>query len=210
MNQHLWYNCISSIYDYFTVFPYQKVRLEAISKLNIASGDTVIDLGSGTGLNLEKLSQLVGKDGLVIAVEPSKGMLNQARKKAENFTFKNVLFVEKNISEYVRSDEFIKVSKPNLKVISVLVISVIPNWKEDLRALIRALPNDSQFLIMDLFSKKKNIVTFCIDKIAQSDTSRKSWSVLEETSSDSLIWWYKIPLYFGIKAFIAMSTIKNA
>jgi hypothetical protein len=61
---------------------------------------------------------------------------------------------------------------------------------------------------MDLFSRKKNIVSFCIDKVAQSDTSRKSWSVLEETSSDFLIWWYKIPFYFGIKAFIATG-IKN-
>jgi len=209
MNQHSWYNCISSVYDYFTVLPYQKIRMEAISKLNIASGDTVIDLGCGTGLNLESLSQLVGKDGVVIAVEPSKGMLNQASKKVKKFTFKNVIFVEKNISEYICSDEFIKCPKSNLKVISVLVISVIPNWKEDIRALIKALPNGSQFLIMDLFSRKKNIVSFCIDKVAQSDTSRKSWSVLEETSSDFLIWWYKIPCYFGIKAFIATG-IKDA
>jgi len=63
MNQHSWYNYISGVYDYFTVLPYQKIRMEAISKLNIASGDTVIDLGCGTGLNLESLSQLVGKDG---------------------------------------------------------------------------------------------------------------------------------------------------
>jgi len=208
MHQHSWYNCISSIYDYFTVLPYQKIRLEAIAKLNIAPGDTVIDLGCGTGLNLESLSQLVGKDGVVIAVEPSKGMLNQAKAKAKQFPFKNVQFVEKNISEYICSDEFIKCSNYNLKVMSILVVSVIPNWEEDIRALIKALPNGSQFLIMDLFSKKKNMVSFCIDKVAQSDTRRKSWLILEDTLSDFLIWWYKIPFYFGIKAFIATG-IKN-
>ncbi len=209
MNPHFWYNCISSVYDYFTVLPYQRIRLEAISKLNIVSGDTVIYLGCGTGLNLEKLSQSVGENGVVIAVEPSNGMLRQAKKKSETFALKNVIFIEKSISEYIFSDEFLQYSESNLKVISVLVVSVIPDWKEDIRALIKALPSGSHFLIMDLFSSKKNLVSFCIDKVAQSNTSRKSWSVLEETSSDFMIWWYKIPFYFGVKAFIARG-IKNA
>ena len=95
MKPHFWYNCIASIYDYFTVLPYQKIRLEAISKLHVESGDTVIDLGCGTGLNLEELSQSVGKSGVVIAVEPSQGMLKQAKKKSESFAFNNVIFIEK-------------------------------------------------------------------------------------------------------------------
>ena len=209
MKPHFWYNCIASIYDYFTVLPYQKIRLEAISKLHVESGDTVIDLGCGTGLNLEKLSQSVGKSGIVIAVEPSQGMLKQAKKKSESFAFNNVIFIEKSISEYLCSDEFLKHSKSKLKVISVLVISVIPNWEDDMRALIKALPSGSHFLMMDLFSRKKNLASFCIDKMAQADTSRKSWIVLEEALPDFMIWWYKIPYYFGVRAFIARG-IKHA
>jgi hypothetical protein len=102
-----------------------------------------------------------------------------------------------------------KCSTLNLKLISILVVSVIPNWEEDIRALIKALPNGSQFLIMDLFARRRNIISFCIDKAAQSDTCRQSWLILEETLSDFLIWWYKIPFYFGIEAFIATG-IKNA
>ena len=203
MNSYFWYNYISGIYDYFTVLPYQKIRSEAISKLNISYGDTVIDLGCGTGLNLEKLSQAVGENGMVIAVEPSNGMLKQARRKYEHFAFKNVVFIEKSFSEYINSDEFIKHSEGKLKVISVLVISVIPDWEKDIKALIKALPTGSHFLIMDLFSMKNSLVSFFIDKLAQSDTSRKSWLLLEEALSDFMIWWYKIPFYFEVRAFVA-------
>jgi len=203
MNSYFWYNYISGIYDYFTILPYRRLRLEAITKLNITLNDTVIDLGCGTGLNLEKLSQAVGSNGMVIAVEPSNGMIKQARKKYESFALKNVVFIEKSFSEYLCSAEFREHSKSKLKVISTLVISVIPDWEQNIRALIRALPNGSHFLIMDLFSEKRSLTAICIDKLAQSNTDRKSWIILEETLSGFMMWWYKIPFYFGVRAFIA-------
>ena len=209
MHRYSWYNCIASVYDYFTILPYKKIRTKAISKLNITLGDTVVDLGCGTGLNLEELSQFVGKEGTVIAVEPSKGMLNQAKKKADKFHLKNIVFIEKTISEYVCSDDSLKYSAPNLKVISILVASVIPCWEKDLKDLIDALPQGSQFIIMDLFSNRKTFVSSFIDKVAQANTNRKSWFLLKDTLSNFTLSWYKIPFYFGVKAFIATG-IKNA
>ncbi|MDX8395208.1 MAG: class I SAM-dependent methyltransferase [Mariprofundaceae bacterium] len=209
MNKYRWYSLIANIYDWFVVFPYRKIRLKAISQLNIRKGDAVIDLGCGTGLNLKRLSLSVGGDGVVIAVEPCKRMLNQARKKAQRYKLTNVIFIEKNISEYIVSDDFLKYKTYPLKALCVLVVSVIPQWKKDLENLIHALPKGSTLLVMDLYSKNGGGISSFIDAIAQSQVKRKSWIILEEKLSNFIISWHDIPFYFGLKVFIAVG-IKNA
>ncbi len=55
------------------------LRKEAVAQLDLHPGDTVLDLGCGTGLSLPLLLQAVGPTGQVIGLEPCKAMLEQAR-----------------------------------------------------------------------------------------------------------------------------------
>ena len=55
------------------------LRREAVSQLALQPGDTVLDLGCGTGLSLPLLLDAVGPTGQVIGLEPCKAMLEQAR-----------------------------------------------------------------------------------------------------------------------------------
>ena len=50
----------------------------AIELLTLRAGDTVVDLGCGTGVNLPRLARAVGPDGHVVGVDLSPGMLTQA------------------------------------------------------------------------------------------------------------------------------------
>lgn len=66
--------------DYDALTPrLEPLRTEAHALLALRAGDTVMDVGCGTGKSLPALSQAVGANGHVIAVEPCAPMLAQAR-----------------------------------------------------------------------------------------------------------------------------------
>ncbi|HLO94341.1 MAG TPA: methyltransferase domain-containing protein, partial [Burkholderiaceae bacterium] len=50
-------------------------------QLGLEPGDTVLDLGCGTGLSLPQLLEAVGPTGQVIGLEPCRAMLDQARQR---------------------------------------------------------------------------------------------------------------------------------
>ena len=51
----------------------------ALQLLGLRAGDTVVDLGCGTGVNLPHLARAVGPSGRVVGVDLSPGMLGQAK-----------------------------------------------------------------------------------------------------------------------------------
>lgn len=52
-----------------------------LKKLPIRRGMNVLDLGTGTGVLVPYLSEMVGTDGKVVAVDLSEGMLAEAKRK---------------------------------------------------------------------------------------------------------------------------------
>ena len=48
-------------------------------KLNLKSGDHVLDVGCGTGNDVRRLAKLVGQDGLAVGVDRSRKMIKYAR-----------------------------------------------------------------------------------------------------------------------------------
>jgi demethylmenaquinone methyltransferase/2-methoxy-6-polyprenyl-1,4-benzoquinol methylase len=68
------YDRVVSLYDLslflFKIigFYVQKYRRKAIQNLHLKKGDTVIDLGYGTGLNFNILQEKVGPEGKIIGL----------------------------------------------------------------------------------------------------------------------------------------------
>jgi ubiquinone/menaquinone biosynthesis C-methylase UbiE len=58
----------------------------------VSSGQQVLDIATGTGHVAIASAQLVGTEGRVIAIDISKGMLDQARQKAEGLNLNNIQF----------------------------------------------------------------------------------------------------------------------
>lgn len=58
---------------------FEPVRLRAVAALALAPGDTVLDVGCGTGLSLPLLVDAVGPHGHVVGIEQSPEMLRRAR-----------------------------------------------------------------------------------------------------------------------------------
>jgi SAM-dependent methyltransferase len=71
----------AAVYDY-ELMPVAPLRREAIAALGLEPGQTVLDIGAGTGLSLPGLCAAVGRSGRVVAVEPCESMMRQARQRA--------------------------------------------------------------------------------------------------------------------------------
>lgn len=69
-------------------------RAQAVERLALRPGETVIDLGCGTGLSLPLLASGVEKEGRVIGLDASLDMLALARRRVEAGGWRNVELVE--------------------------------------------------------------------------------------------------------------------
>lgn len=71
----------------------------AIARAELRPGETVLDLGCGTGLSFDLLERAVGPQGHIIGVELSPEMLAQARKRIAGHGWTNVTLIEANAEE---------------------------------------------------------------------------------------------------------------
>ena len=55
-------------------------RRQALVRAGVSAGDSLLDVGAGTGVVSWLAQQIVGENGHVVALDPSKGMLGEATK----------------------------------------------------------------------------------------------------------------------------------
>ena len=80
-------------YD-FELLAFEPVRREAIELLQLHPGETVIDVGCGTGLSFGALARGVGAQGRVVGFDPSPEMLARARERVEREGWRQVELLE--------------------------------------------------------------------------------------------------------------------
>jgi arsenite methyltransferase len=70
----------------------------------IKEGETIVDLGSGAGIDVFLAANKVGKSGKVIGVDMTDEMLQKARKNAKDYGYANVEFVNGDIERRILVD----------------------------------------------------------------------------------------------------------
>ncbi|MDH3362020.1 MAG: class I SAM-dependent methyltransferase [Nitrosopumilus sp.] len=68
--------------------------------LELSKGDTVVELGCGTGLNFSLVLDKIGTEGKIISVDITDKMLEQTQKRVKENGWKNVELVQSDIAEY--------------------------------------------------------------------------------------------------------------
>jgi demethylmenaquinone methyltransferase/2-methoxy-6-polyprenyl-1,4-benzoquinol methylase len=81
----------------YLVFP--PARARAVAALGLKPGDTVLEMGAGTGRNFPYLVEAVGPSGTVIGVDASPGMLAEAGKLIERNGWSNVQLSQQDATQ---------------------------------------------------------------------------------------------------------------
>jgi len=77
------YDKMSRYYDLFSGFFEKKYRSLALNRLNAQRGETILEIGFGTGHCLKHLATAVGEEGKVHGIDISSGMLTASRRRLE-------------------------------------------------------------------------------------------------------------------------------
>ncbi len=83
----------AAVYD-LELALFEPVRRLAVERLALQPGETVLDVGCGTGLSLPLLHAGVGSRGHVVGIEQSSPMLAQARDRVRRARWRHVTLVE--------------------------------------------------------------------------------------------------------------------
>jgi len=90
------YRRLSAQYDYATrrIEPIRKLAIDA---LHLERGQRVLDVACGTGKSFEMLREAVGPEGVVVGVEQSPDMLQQAFERVRKGDWENVQLIESSM-----------------------------------------------------------------------------------------------------------------
>lgn len=157
--------------------------------VDLQKGETVVDLGSGAGIDVFLSANSVGRSGSVIGIDMTEEMLERARRNAKNGGYANVEFRKGDI------EERIPVNGSSVDaVISNCVINLTTDKVKTFKEIRRILKSGGRMVISDLVGDKKadsidpEMWSSCIDgALARDDylasirkAGFKEISVLEE------------------------------
>jgi len=160
-----------------SIIGYNKTELKSIPEesilglgcgapLNFADmkrGETIVDLGSGAGIDAFLASKLVGNEGRVIGIDMTDEMLEKARKASIANNYRNVEFRKGDIEERIPIDD----NSADV-VISNCVINLTSNKTNTFKEIYRILKKDAKgrMIISDLITTKE---------ISKEDVNTDNW-----------------------------------
>lgn len=124
-----------------------KYRKMTINALELSKGDTVIELGCGTGLNFSLVMDAIKKEGMLIGVDITDKMLDVAKKRVDRNGWKNVELVQCDFAEY----EF---PKEIDGVFAIGALSYSSDYDKIIKKAHNALKNGKKFALLDFKMSK--------------------------------------------------------
>lgn len=147
---------------------------------NLQKGETVLDLGSGGGIDALISTKLVGSEGMVYGLDMTDEMLELANRNKEKMGVGNVTFLKGYIEEIPLADESVDVITSNC------VINLCEDKEIAMKEAYRVLKNGGRLAIADIVQQRpvpeevKNSMEMWLGCIAGALDAETYRSVLEK------------------------------
>ena len=118
-------------------------RERAIAALGLRPGDTVVEIGCGTGLNFGLLEERIGPEGRLIGVDLTDAMLAGARTRIEASGWRNIELVESPAASFRFPPEVDG-------ILSTFALTLEPDFDLVIEEGAKALKPGRRWVILDL------------------------------------------------------------
>jgi len=165
----------STLEPLYLIFP--PTRRKAVATLKLKAGDTVLEIGAGTGRNLPYLVDAVGPTGTVIAVDASEGMLAEACKLIERHGWSSVQLLHQDAAQ-------LQLDRDVDAVLFSLSYSVLPEPGPALAETWKLLRPSGRLVVMDMgltdprHRRALSSIARLLEKLAPGDPYSRPWSDL--------------------------------
>ncbi len=120
-----------------------------LTHVQVREGETVLDLGSGGGIDVFRASKLVGEKGKVIGLDATPEMIFRARETAKKYDYKNVEFRLGEIEHMPIEEGSVDL------VISNCVLNLLPDKELGFKEIYRVLKPGGRISVSDMVATQE-------------------------------------------------------
>ena len=135
------YDVTAKLY-YLVGYPQRAHRRRAVQALQLDRGNTVVEIGCGTGLNFGLIEQAVGPEGRIVGIDLTDAMLAEAERRVAAQGWSNVSLVQADAAEF----EF---PAGVDAILSTYALSLVPACTDVIARGSEALARDGRWVVLD-------------------------------------------------------------
>ena len=136
------YDITANLY-YLFGFREWTYRRKAVQALRLRPGDTVVEIGCGTGLNFPLLERAIGPEGRIVGIDLTDAMLAQAQRRIRARSWRTVSLVQPDALSF-------QFPAGVNAILSTFALSLVPECAEVIAHGCTALSPRGRWVVLDL------------------------------------------------------------